>query len=74
MSTPPPRAYSFVPTSCFGAISLFHQEIAEPVLLPDKGIWHPVADKVFEDAKEYLDWYNQVRGRTDFVHDLGLFS
>ena len=22
------------------------KDIAEPVLLPDKGIWHPVADKV----------------------------
>ncbi|CAM9714263.1 unnamed protein product, partial [Discosporangium mesarthrocarpum] len=32
----------------------------EPVLLPDKGIWHPVADKVFESASEYLAWYNKV--------------
>lgn len=36
-------------------------DIAEPVLLPDKGIWHPVADKVFEDAQQYLAWYNAVR-------------
>lgn len=36
------------------------QDIAEPVLLPDKGIWHPVADKVFENASEYLAWYNAV--------------
>ena len=36
------------------------KDIAEPVLLPDKGIWHPVADKVFEDADEYFKWYNSV--------------
>ncbi|CBJ25524.1 Magnesium chelatase subunit H, putative chloroplast precursor [Ectocarpus siliculosus] len=35
------------------------KDIAEPVLLPDKGIWHPVADKVFENADEYLSWYNK---------------
>jgi len=36
------------------------QDIAEPILLPDKGIWHPVADKVFENADEYMRWYNDV--------------
>lgn len=40
--------------------SVEEKDIAEPVLLPDKGIWHPVADKVFENADEYLTWYNQV--------------
>lgn len=40
--------------------SVSEQDIAEPVLLPDKGIWHPVADKVFENADEYLAWYNKV--------------
>lgn len=40
------------------------QDIAEPILLPDKGIWHPVADKVFENAEEYLAWYNEVRAGT----------
>lgn len=41
--------------------SVMEKDIAEPVLLPDKGIWHPVADKVFENADEYLAWYNKVR-------------
>lgn len=40
--------------------SVMEKDIAEPVLLPDKGIWHPVADKVFENADEYLTWYNKV--------------
>ena len=31
----------------------------EPVLLPDKAIWHPVApDLVFESNKSYFDWYD----------------
>ncbi|KAJ8601073.1 hypothetical protein CTAYLR_009728 [Chrysophaeum taylorii] len=38
-------------------------EVAEPVLLPDKGIWHPMAPKVFEDAKEYYDWYENVHAK-----------
>lgn len=44
--------------------SALKKDIAEPVLLPDKGIWHPVADKVFENAAEYLAWYNKVRRST----------
>ena len=28
-------------------------DIIEPVLLPDKGIWHPLAPRVFEDITEY---------------------
>jgi magnesium chelatase subunit H len=39
----------------------------EPVVYPDLGIWHPLAPKMFEDRKEYLDWYN---GRTDIPDDL----
>ncbi|CAM9213486.1 unnamed protein product [Chrysoparadoxa australica] len=35
-------------------------ELSEPMLLPDKGIWHPVADKVFENPSEYFAWYNNV--------------
>jgi len=31
----------------------------EPVLLPDKAIWHPVAPSiVFETNREYFDWYD----------------
>lgn len=40
--------------------SVSAKDISEPVLLPDKGIWHPVADKVFENPTEYLTWYNTV--------------
>jgi len=34
------------------------EEIAEPVLLPDIGVWHPLAPRVFEDSTEYNQWYD----------------
>jgi len=33
--------------------------VEEPVLLPDTGIWHPMADAVFEDAASYFDWLDR---------------
>ena len=33
--------------------------VAEPVLLPDKGIWHPMAPSVYQTATEYFKWYEQ---------------
>jgi magnesium chelatase subunit H len=30
----------------------------DPVTYPDMGIWHPLATSMFEDVKEYLNWYN----------------
>jgi magnesium chelatase subunit H len=32
-------------------------DYAEPVTYPDMGIWHPLAPAMFEDAKEYFNWY-----------------
>ncbi|MEM8808960.1 MAG: cobaltochelatase subunit CobN, partial [Cyanobacteria bacterium P01_G01_bin.38] len=34
----------------------------EPVTYPDIGIWHPLAPTMYEDLKEYLNWYSS---RTD---------
>jgi magnesium chelatase subunit H len=31
-------------------------QVAEPVVFPDLGIWHPLAPSMFEDLKEYLNW------------------
>jgi len=40
----------------------------EPVLLPDKAIWHPVAPSiVFENNEKYFDWYNN-----EFCPDAGI--
>ncbi|HEY9809417.1 MAG TPA: magnesium chelatase subunit H [Halomicronema sp.] len=38
----------------------------EPVTYPDMGIWHPLAPKMFEDVKEYLNWHNS---RSDISAD-----
>jgi len=54
-------ARDFVP-SVMEAASVA-DDIAEPVLLPDKGIWHPVAGKVFESVAEYNEWYNGEHAR-----------
>lgn len=43
-------------------------EAAEPVLLPDKAIWHPVApDVVFETYEGYMKWYDN-----EFCPDAGI--
>jgi len=40
----------------------------EPVLLPDKAIWHPVAPEiVFENNQKYFEWYNK-----EFCPDAGI--
>jgi len=36
------------------------ESIQAPVLLPDLGIWHPLAPRVFESSAEYNEWYNSV--------------
>lgn len=30
----------------------------EPEVFPDVGIWHPAGPRMFEDLKEYLNWYD----------------
>jgi magnesium chelatase subunit H len=37
----------------------------EPVTFPDMGIWHPLAPQMFEDVKEYLNWYTSRRDLSD---------
>lgn len=39
----------------------------DPVTYPDMGIWHPLAPRMFEDLKEYLNWHNS---RQDIPADL----
>jgi magnesium chelatase subunit H len=33
-------------------------ETIEPQLFPETGIWHPTAPIMYEDLKEYLNWYD----------------
>jgi len=42
-------------------------EYADPQTFPDLGIWHPMANQMFEDVKEYLNWFNS---RKDIGADL----
>lgn len=39
------------------AIPQVDRDIAQPVVYPDIGVWHPVAPKMFEDLGEYERWY-----------------
>jgi len=43
-----------------GGSTISSSAIAEPVIIADKGIWHPLADKVFETVEEYDNWYTKV--------------
>jgi len=36
--------------------SLSELEIKQPEVIPDKGIWHPMAPRVFENVEEYREW------------------
>ena len=42
-------------------------QYSDPVVYPDMGIWHPMATQMFEDVKEYLNWY---QSRRDIGEDL----
>ncbi|MBX2863402.1 MAG: magnesium chelatase subunit H [Leptolyngbyaceae cyanobacterium MAG.088] len=35
-----------------------NMEYEDPVTYPDTGIWHPLAPCMYEDVKEYLNWYS----------------
>ncbi|MEB3226453.1 MAG: magnesium chelatase subunit H [Synechococcus sp.] len=45
------------------------RDYEEPVVYPDMGIWHPLAPKMFEDTKEYLQWYNNRDDISDELKD-----
>ncbi len=44
-----------------GAPQVDSLDYEEPVTYPDMGIWHPMAATMFEDVKEYLNWYDSRR-------------
>ncbi|KAI8476659.1 MAG: magnesium protoporphyrin chelatase [Monoraphidium minutum] len=43
-------------------------EVADPELFPEVGIWHPMATTMYEDVKEYLNWYD-TRRDVEFAKD-----
>jgi magnesium chelatase subunit H len=42
-------------------------DFEDPVVYPDQGIWHPLAPHLFEDVKEYHNWYQSRRDIGDEV-------
>lgn len=42
--------------------------VAEPQLFPEVGLWHPLAPNMYEDLKEYLNWYD-TRSDLKFAKD-----
>ncbi|CAN6227395.1 unnamed protein product [Urochloa humidicola] len=42
---------------------------SDPVLYLDAGIWHPLAPTMYEDVKEYLNWYGTRRDANDRLKD-----
>jgi magnesium chelatase subunit H len=46
---------------------LTSQELIAPEVIPDKGIWHPVAPRVFDTLDEYMTWL-----RTEHAPSLGI--
>lgn len=41
----------------------------EPVTYPDMGIWHPLAMTMFEDVREYLNWYDSRKDISKLIKD-----
>jgi len=51
-------AGGFVPTIAQGAVDI--EKIMDPVVLPDQGIWHPLAPQITDTMAEYNEWYEKV--------------
>ncbi|NEQ45748.1 MAG: magnesium chelatase subunit H [Leptolyngbya sp. SIOISBB] len=50
--------YVFTDKAIEGAPQADSFDYADPITFPDVGIWHPMATQMFEDIKEYLNWYD----------------
>ncbi|CAJ1405428.1 unnamed protein product [Effrenium voratum] len=36
------------------------ESLMDPVVLPDMGIWHPLAPQIFDTMADYREWYDKV--------------
>ncbi|HIK43496.1 MAG TPA: magnesium chelatase subunit H [Leptolyngbyaceae cyanobacterium M65_K2018_010] len=61
--------YVITDKSIEGAPQIDSLDYEEPVTYPDMGIWHPMAPAMFEDVKEYLNWYSSRRDISDDLKD-----
>ena len=41
----------------------------DPVTYPDLGIWHPLAPTMYEDVKEYFNWFSSRRDLPEEMRD-----
>ena len=48
---------------------VFAKEYQAPVVYPDMGVWHPLAPTMFEDVKEYLNWFSSRKDISDDLKD-----
>ena len=44
-------------------------DYSDPVLSLDSGIWHPLAPCMYDDVKEYLNWYGTRRDANEKLKD-----
>ena len=44
-------------------------EFDDPVVFLDNGIWHPMAPQMYDDIKEYLNWYGTRRDANEALKD-----
>lgn len=44
-------------------------EYSDPVLYLDSGIWHPLAPCMYDDVKEYLNWYGTRKDANEKLKD-----
>ncbi|MEO0535883.1 MAG: magnesium chelatase subunit H [Cyanobacteria bacterium P01_A01_bin.123] len=61
--------YVFKDQQLDGAPQVDSLDYQDPVTYPDMGIWHPMANQMFEDIKEYLNWYNSRRDLSENLKD-----
>ena len=61
--------YVFKDKAIAGAPQEDSFEYEDPVTYPDVGIWHPMATQMFEDIKEYLNWYDSRQDLADALKD-----
>jgi magnesium chelatase subunit H len=61
--------YVFTDKAIEGAPQGDSFDYADPVTFPDVGIWHPMATQMFEDIKEYLNWYESRKDLPENLRD-----
>jgi len=61
--------YVFTDKTIEGAPQADSLEHAAPLTFPDVGIWHPMATQMFEDIKEYLNWYDSRKDLPEELRD-----